>query len=288
MKPNANRPTPAPRPDGLLVKLGIAVLTIVAWAAPPLPTRAEELTNRELAKAARNPLPDFIVIPIQNNTNLDYGPVQGVQDGINIQPLISFRVADDWNIITRTVIPLIFNPNLGRIHAVGGIGDIQFTPYLSPSGLSHWTWGVGPVVQIPLHTHPSLGNDNVGLGPAFAAFHMTKGDPWVLGVLGNTAWSLGTNPNAPRYSVGSLQPMISYHIDDGLYLTTSPIIKINWLAAPDHQLLLPVGGGIGKVFHVGRVPVNAEVSAYYNVTRRDFDADWQLRVQLQIVFPKPR
>ncbi len=287
MKTSANRSELARRCGSLLQRLGLAFLALGAVAGSPPIARGEELGDRELAKAARNPLPDFIIVPIQSNTNLDYGPGQGIQDGINIQPLISFHLTPDWNVITRTVVPVIFNPDMGTIHSVAGVGDIQFTPFLSPSRLNAWTWGVGPVIQIPTHTHPTLGNANLGLGPAFAAFHMTKGNPWVVGVLANTAWSLGTNPYAPSYSVGSLQPLISYHINDGLYLTSSPIIKANWLAPPDHQILLPLGGGIGKILHLGNLPVNAELSAYYNVMKRDFDADWQLRIQLQFLFPKP-
>jgi hypothetical protein len=262
----------------LLANLAAVLLAVAA--------RAEVLTDHELSKAARNPLPNLIIVPLQNNTNLDYGPGQGVQDGINIQPLVSFRIGPDWNLITRTVVPLIFNPDLGRTRAEAGVGDIQLTSYLSSSALTHWTWGIGPVVQLPTHTHRFLGNDNVGLGPAIAGLYLEKGNPWVIGGLASTVWSLGTNAAAPRYSAGSLQPLISYHLDDGLYLTSSPIIKINWLARPEHQILLPVGGGIGKVLHLGKMPVNAEIAAYYNVMRRELDADWQLRLQLQFVFPR--
>lgn len=253
-----------------------------------LSARATAQDELGLAKQARNPLPEMIILPIQNNTNLDYGPAQGVQDGLNVQPLVSFRLTPGLNLVTRTVVPMIFNPDLGRVHAQAGIGDIQFTTYLSPSALRHWTWGIGPVLQIPTHTHPTLGNDNLGLGPGIAVFHATKGDPWVLGFLGNSVWSLGTNATAHSYAAGSAQPMLSYHLGHGLYLTSSPIIKIDWQARPGHQVLLPVGGGIGKVLHFGTLPVNAEISAYYNVMRRDFDADWQLRVQLQFVFPRGR
>lgn len=262
------------------------VFAVVATLMASTPVPGQTLSDHELSKATRNPLPNLIIIPLQNNTNLDYGPAQGVQDGLNIQPLVSFRIAPDWNVITRTVVPVILNPDLGRVRAEAGLGDIQLTPYLSPSALGTWTWGIGPVLQIPTHTHPFLGNDNLGLGPGFAVLRLKKDDPWVIGALGNTVWSLGTSATAPRYSGGSLQPLISYHLDHGLYLTSSPIIKVDWLARPDHKVLLPLGGGIGKILHLGKLPVNAEISAYYNVMKRDLDADWQLRFQLQFVFPR--
>ncbi|MBI2716181.1 MAG: hypothetical protein HYX37_17255 [Rhizobiales bacterium] len=95
----------------------------------------------------------------------------------------------------------------------------------------------------------------------------------MVGGIAYTAWSVGTSPSAPAYSIGYLQPLLSCFFEDGLYLTSSPIIKADWLAAPDRRILLPLGGGGGKAFHLGKVPMNAELSAYYNVAKRDYDAD---------------
>jgi hypothetical protein len=257
-------------------------------ALAALSTGAQAQDRTEIAKEARNPLPDFVILPIQNNTNLDFGPNRGVQDGLNIQPLFSFRLTPDLNVVTRTVIPLIFNPPVGRLHATEGLGDIQFTPFISPSASRYWTWGIGPIVQIPTHSHPTLGNDNLGLGPSIAAFHASKDDPWVLGFLAFSVWSVGTSPQARSYAAGSLQPLISYHLEHGFYFTSAPIIKIDWEAQLGRQVLLPVGGGVGTVVHLGKVPLNVEVGAYYNVLRRDFDADWQLRFQVQLIFPSHR
>ncbi len=290
MIPNELRQAPSCRSGGGTMRRWLGLLALAALASGTVASaraQAQQGSDEtELSKRARNPLPDIVIVPIQNNTNRDYGPAQGMQDGINVQPLISFRLFPGANLITRTVIPFIVNPELGRIPATSGLGDVQFTPYLSPDNGSHWTFGLGPVLQIPTHTDPMLGNNNFGLGPAFAVFHASKTEPWVLGLLANTAWSLGTDPHAPRYAAGSFQPLLSYHISEGIYLTSSPMIKADWTARPDHQVLLPLGGGIGKLFHLGNVALNAEVSAYYNVMKRDLDADWQLRVQFQVLFPR--
>ncbi len=115
---------------------------------------------------------------------------------------------------------------------------------------------------------------------------MDKGDPWVFGALLNNVWSLGTNAYAPAYSNGLLQPFVNYNFEGGLYLVSSPIITMSWLAPVAQQLTLPLGGGVGKIFHLGKLPVNAQLSAYYNVVRPDFGPDWQLRAQVQFMFPK--
>jgi hypothetical protein len=249
--------------------------------------RGEELSSEDLAKLAQNPVGNLISVPFQNNANFNVGPNRGVQDILNIQPVVPFGVSEQWNIITRTILPVVFNPSLGpTAGAVSGLGDLQFTAFLSPAQPGAWIWGLGPIAQMPTHTSRTLGNDNLGLGPSGVVLHLAKGDPWVYGALMNNVWSLGTNANAPAYSNGLLQPFVNYNFEGGLYLVSAPIITMSWLAPMNQQLTLPLGGGIGKIFHLGKLPVNAQLSAYYNVVRPDFGPDWQLRAQIQFMFPK--
>jgi hypothetical protein len=241
----------------------------------------------DLAKLAQNPVGNLISLPFQNNTNLNYGPQNGVQDILNIQPVIPISVNERWNVITRTIMPVIFNPSLGpAVGAVNGLGDTQFTAFLSPAVPGTWIWGLGPIVQIPTHTSPTLGNDNLGLGPSGVLLRIEKGDPWVVGALVNNVWSVGTSPAAPVYSNGLIQPFVNYNFEGGLYLVSAPIVTMNWLAAPGQQLTLPLGGGVGKIFNIGQQPINAQLSGYYNVVRPDYGPEWQIRAQIQLMFPK--
>jgi hypothetical protein len=244
-----------------------------------------QMSAEDLAKAAQNPVANMISLPFQNNTNFNVGPQKDVQDILNIQPVIPFSLNAEWNVITRTIAPLTFNPTLGpNAGAVNGLGDVQFTAFLSPAQPGAWIWGVGPIAQLPTHTSPTLGNDNLGIGPSFVVLHQSKGNPWLVGALVNNVWSTGTSP--PAYSNGLMQPFINYNFASGFYLTSSPIITMSWLAAANQQLTLPVGGGVGQIFHVGKQAVNAQVTAYYNVVRPDFGPDWQLRAQIALLFPK--
>ena len=115
--------------------------------------------------------------------------------------------------------------------------------------------------------------------------HLDKGNPWVFGALVNNVWSVGTSPAAPAYSNGLLQPFVNYNFEGGLYLFSSPIVTMSWLAPPNRQLTLPVGGGIGKIFHSASCR-HSQISAYYNAVRPDGGPDWQLRAQIQLMFPK--
>ena len=253
-----------------------------AWTT----TANAALSAEELAKLAQNPVGNMISVPFQNNTNLNFGPEKGTQNILNIQPVIPVSVNADWNIITRTIVPVIWNPSLGPgIDGKNGVGDTVFTAFLSPAKPGKWIWGAGPVVQIPTNSDAQLGNKNWGLGPSVVVLHLEHGNPWVYGALVNNVWSVGSGNDA-KYNNFLLQPFLNYNLPGGLYLTSSPVITANWEAESSQRWTVPLGGGIGKIFHLGRLPVNTQLGAYWNVVAPDNGPDWQLRFQVQFMFPK--
>lgn len=259
---------------------------LLATAVATAPAHAE-LSAEELAKLAQNPVGNLISVPFQNNTNLNYGPLKGTQNVLNIQPVIPVEVNKDWNIITRTILPVISQPALAAGDSrVNGIGDIQFTAFLSPANPGEWIWGAGAIVQAPTNSKNELGNDNWGLGPSFVVLHLDKGSPWVYGVLANNLWSVGSRNDAPAYNNGLIQPFLNYNLPGGAYLTTAPIMTVNWKAEGSQRWTVPLGGGVGKIFHFGKLPVNTQISAYYNVAKPDDGPNWQIRAQVQFMFPK--
>jgi hypothetical protein len=265
-----------------------SLIIFVAVALVATQARAE-LSAEELAKIAQNPVGNLISVPFQNNTNLNFGPEKGTQNILNIQPVIPIEVSKDWNIITRTILPVVSLPALGPdIPSKNGVSDIVLTAFLSPANPGQWIWGAGPVVQIPTNSSPELGNKNWGLGPSFVVLHIEHGDPWVYGALVNNIWSLTNDKQGGAYNNGLIQPFVNYNFPEheGLYLTSSPLITVDWKAHGSQQWLVPIGGGIGKLFHLGKLPVNTNVAAYYNVARPDFQANWQIRATVQLMFPK--
>lgn len=264
------------------VAVAAALLAILAG-----PVRAE-LSPEELAKLAQNPVGNLISIPFQNNTNFNVGPLSGTQNILNIQPVIPIELNKDWNLITRTIIPLIWQPESfpgeGRRF---GLGDMQLTGFVSPSnpGPGGLIWGAGPVIQAPTDTE-QLGNKNWGLGPSFVILKVDKGSPWVYGVLVNNIWSLSDDKRGGSYNNGLVQPFLNYNFAGGLYLTTAPIMTVDWKADSGQKWTVPLGGGIGKIFHLGKLPVNTQLSSYYNVVHPDNGANWQIRLQVQLMFPK--
>jgi hypothetical protein len=262
------------------------VVLCAATLLLPAPALAE-MSAEELAKLAQNPVGNLISLPFQNNTNLNLGPDKGTQNVLNIQPVVPISVSNDWNIITRTIVPVIWMPSLGPgIDSTNGIGDTVFTAFLSPAKPGHWIWGAGPVVQIPTNSSRELGNKNWGLGPSFVVLHLDHDDPWVYGVLMNNIWSVTSDRAGGAYNSGLVQPFVNFNFHDGLYLTSAPILTVDWKADSGQQWTVPLGGGVGKIFHMGKLPVNTQISAYYNVVRPDFGPNWQIRAQVQLMFPK--
>ena len=259
----------------------------VALAALATAPAHAELSATELAKLAQNPVGNLISLPFQNNTNLNFGPEKGTQNILNIQPVIPIEINKDWNIISRTIVPVIWNPSLSPTDpATSGLGDTSLTAFLSPADPGKWIWGAGPILQIPTNTNAELGNKNWGLGPSAVVLHLDKGDPWVYGVLVNNVWSLSSNERGGSYNNGLIQPFVNYNFKDGFYLTSAPIATVNWKADGGNKWTVPVGGGVGKIFHLGKLPVNTQLSAYYNAIRPDDAATWQIRLQVQLMFPK--
>jgi hypothetical protein len=115
---------------------------------------------------------------------------------------------------------------------------------------------------------------------------LEKGSPWVYGALANNVWSVSSSASSPSYNNFLLQPFLNYNFSGGLYLTSSPIVTADWKADSGQRWTVPVGGGVGKIFHIGRLPVNTQLSAYYNVVHPDNGPNWQLRIQVQFMFPK--
>lgn len=273
-------------PEKILPHHARHLATALAIAAIAGTVRGE-MSSEELAKMAQNPVANLISVPLQNNTNFNYGPEGGTQNILNIQPVIPVTLNKDWNLITRTVLPLIWQPRLSPAQdSTFGLGDTQFSAFLSPSNVSGVIWGVGAVAQAPTHTDSSLGNENWGLGPTAVVLRMEKGSPWVYGVLINNIWSLGTSNTDPSYNNGLIQPFVNYNLPGGTYINSIPIITVNWDADSGNQWTVPLGAGIGHIFHLGKLPVNAQIGGYYNVVTPDDGPDWQLRAQVQVMFPK--
>ena len=244
----------------------------------------QEKSDEDLAKATQNPLASMISLPFQNNTNFGIGPDDDTQNILNIQPVWPFSLSEDWNFVTRTIIPVISQPGVAPGESrTNGLGDVTFTGWVSPKNSGKWIWGVGGALVLPTATDDALGNDKWSVGPSVVV--LTMPGKWVIGSLISNVWSVGGSGDQD-VNFFTWQYFINYNMDNGWYLTSAPIVTANWEADSNNTWTVPFGGGVGRIFRIGKRPLNAQVSAYYNVEKPASGANWQLRLQLQMLFPK--
>lgn len=253
-----------------------------------LPAAAEAADeNSGLAEKLQNPIANLISVPFQNNTNFKVGPNKGTQDILNIQPVIPIHVSEDWNLITRTILPLVWSPSFEPVEGVPpvGLGPTTFSAFLSPAEqVNGWTFGGGVIVQLPTITNKNLGFNVWGAGPAVVAVRMAH--PWVYGLLVNTVFSFGgtSGPMGTRYSLTTINPFMNYNINGGWFVGASLISTASW-DTDGEKWTLPVGAQGGRLIKIGgKLPVNLLVGAYYNALRPPDTGAWTLRTQITFVF----
>jgi hypothetical protein len=243
-------------------------------------------------------------LPFQNNTYFGAGPNHDkTLNVLNIQPVLPFTVGD-WNIISRTIAPVIYVPSISRnigqtsldestaapsagpagIPSTFGLGDINQTFYLSPAAPSEFIWGVGPSITLPTATSDIIGSGKLSLGPAAVGLVMPK--PWVFGMLARQLFSVAGPVGRTDVNQTLLQPFVNYNLSDGWYLASSPIITANWSAASSQRWSVPIGGGVGKLFRIGGQPMNASLQAFDYVEHPNFAPRVAIRFQVQFLFPR--
>ena len=257
-------------------------LGVATFAEEAPKAKGTEPDTEALARAAQNPVADMISIPFQDNIGFGYGPGnKDVQNVLNIQPVIPLHITENWNLITRTILPIVTQPSFSGGSSTTGLGNLSVTAFLSPRSPGALTWGVGPVATFPTATSPSLGSQSTwGLGPSAVALAMPGN--WVVGVLVSQVWSVA----GASASQMLIQYFVNYNFtESGWYLTTSPILTADWNAASGQKWVVPFGAGGGKIFRIGKLPFNGNVAAYYNAVRPDLGPEWTLRVQLALLLP---
>jgi hypothetical protein len=176
---------------GLHSFLVVIILSVALFrgnAAEPAVDQEQQSKTEELAKETQNPVANLISVPFQNNFNFGIGPNDTTQWVLNVQPVIPISLNKDWNLITRTIMPIINQPSpASGIPSAFGLADINPSLFLSPANSGKLTWGVGPTFTFPTATASVLGNGKWQAGPALVVLSMPG--HWVIGALANNQWS---------------------------------------------------------------------------------------------------
>ena len=262
----------------------LVLLSIVTAAQAVAQSQRVADNTEALQKASQNPVADLISIPLQNNFNFGVGPQDKMQYVGNIQPVVPFHATENWNVITRTIVPFVYQPELAPgVGDVFGLGDIQFTAFLSPAKPGGFIWGVGPILQMPSGTDDSISQGKWAAGPSAVVLRMEG--QWVYGALANYVSSFAGQSDRGAVSQWLIQPFVNYNMADGWYLVSAPIITANMMADNSNRWTVPIGGGAGRIIRIDKLPVNISLQGFYNVATPDAGPDWSIRFAIQLLLP---
>jgi hypothetical protein len=270
----------------MMNRFGWMLFLVIAVLALAAPAGAQEDQQAELAKKLSNPVANLISVPLQYN----YDEYSGVNKDASVsrlmaQPVIPIKLNEKWNLITRTIIPLVDQegfplPAMNK----SGLGDIAASQFFSPAApTAHGViWGVGPIEVLPTATEDALGTGKWSLGPTFVA--LKQAGPWTIGYLGSHVWSVGGDEKRDNVNATSMQPFFSYttktHTTIGAY--TEAVYDWN---ADNWQVPLIVQAG--QMLKIGPQIFQLAVAGKYWAEAPENGPDgWGIRAQLTFVFPK--
>ena len=244
---------------------------------------AQAAQAAELAKQIQNPLATVITLPFQVNFNEGVGEFDRRVANLNFQPVIPFP-GEKWNLISRSIIPYLSVP-LGETGAQTGFGDLTTTLFASPAKPGAVIWGVGPALVLPTASNPeTLGSGKLSLGPSAVLFWGAGN--WTLGAVAWQVWSVAGDGDREAVSALTAQWFINYNFGKGWVLGTAPIIGCDWKAESGEQCTIPLGLQVSKVLRFGSRPVNLLLGYYNNVQHPVSGADYQIRLQLNLLYPQ--
>ena len=282
-RPNPIRPLTARSPSR----------TTTRW--PPPAAVARRVTTRrqeaELAKKLQNPVASLISVPIQNNWDFGIGPAHAMQYTANIQPVIPISISDDWNLIIRTIVPVIYQEAIGQQSgcAPASVREKPFRP-----GRHHakfFLFAKGPGGRLDsgrgagwLLSHGDrqpLGAGQWGAGPTIVALQQKHG--FTYGILANHIWSFTGQQGRGEINATFLQPFVSYTTKTYTTFSINTETTYNWAT---EESTAPMNFMVQQLVKIGKQPIAFQLGYRYYVEKPDGGPDWGLRFAITFLFPK--
>jgi hypothetical protein len=264
----------------ILLAAALSAPSFAQDAAPPAAPGAADL-----AQQLANPIASLIQVPIQNNFDWGWGlDGKGFRYTANIQPVVPVSLNSEWNMISRTILPVIAqNDVTGPGTSQFGLGDVVQSLFFSPAkaSASGVVWGAGPVFLVPTATDQALGGGKWGVGPTGVVLKIDG--PLTYGALANHIWSIAGKSNRGDVSASFFQPFFSYTTKGATTYTIQSEVTYDWLG---DNWLVPVAGAVSQLVVIGKQPISIGGSVRYWAASPAGGPDWGLRFNVAFLFPK--
>ena len=263
----------------------VMLLSQVAWAQEEA-LQKEELREEDLAKKLANPVASLISVPIQANFDDNFGANDnGSMWRINVQPVIPVSISENWNLISRTILPIITQDNIPANGAgASGIGDVLQSFFFSPKKPTSYgiIWGVGPALLLNTASKDALGSKKWGAGPTGVALKQTG--PWTYGMLANHIESFSGDSNRPGVSATFMQPFLAYVTHTKTTFSLNTESTYDWKT---ENWSVPINFNVAQLLNVGGQIIQIGGGLRYWADSPDFGPEGLgARLQLTFLFPK--
>ncbi|MFN7022081.1 MAG: transporter [Phycisphaerales bacterium] len=237
----------------------------------------------DLAKQLANPVSSLISVPFQFNLDTGLGPKDTERLILNIQPVIPFSISEDWNLIVRTIVPVIHQGSLADgLDSDAGIGDTVQSFFFSPKEpVGGWILAAGPVALWPTGTDPQLRSEQLGFGPTFLALRQDSG--WTYGALVNHIFGVTESDDHPDVNATFLQPFLAYTWPSATTLTLNTETTYDWTG---EKWTVPVNVILNQVVKFGNQPVQLFCGWRYYAESPVDGQEWGIRFGFTLLFPR--
>ncbi|MDA0842166.1 MAG: transporter [Planctomycetota bacterium] len=249
-------------------------------------SHAQEVdADAELAKKLANPVASLISVPISYDYDENFGADgQGAKSVLTVKPVIPFSIGEEWNLITRTIIPFIDQQDLPVAGLdESGLGDISQSFFFSPKApIGGWILAAGPVLLYPSASDEVLGGEKWGVGPTVLALRQMG--PWSVGLLASHTESFEGEEERADISLTYAQPFVSYITKTKTTFGLNTETTYDW---ESEQTTVPVNLTVSQLLKIGNMPVQFTLGGRYWADSPDNGPeDFGLRAQLTLLFPK--
>jgi hypothetical protein len=242
-------------------------------------------SSEELAKKLQNPVAALISVPIKYSYDTGIGPADADRDLYLVQPVIPVSLNEDWNIISRTIVPVYIKADASTINSkdLSGTGDVLQSLFFSPKALTStgWIWGVGPALSVPFANEDLLGTEKWSAGPTAVLLKQSNG--WTYGALANHLWSFAGDDDRDHVNATFLQPFVSFTTKNSTTWNVNSESIYDWKT---EESTVPINFTVSQLMKIGQQPLSLGLVYRNYVDAPALGPDWGMSFIVTMLFIK--